>query len=221
MSPRIDQITAIANHIHNTRSPNKPLMVAIAGAPASGKSTLAAEVARRLNDQKCETIVLPMDGFHLDNRQLEKRNLMQSKGAPDTFDVAGLTRLVKALRAGEDVYFPSFDRSRDISIAGAIHVSADTPVTIIEGNYLMYDAPVWRDLVPFWDVTVRLDVPMPELRARLIHRWLSHNLSSTVATQRAERNDIPNAQSVIDNTIPCDLNLTWSPQSWRLRAFRS
>lgn len=185
--------------------------MAIAGAPGSGKSTLASEVARRLIQQKCECIVVPMDGFHLDNAILDDLGLRQRKGAPETFDVSGFVRFISAIKDGADVYGPIFDRSRDLSIAGAIAVPAAMPVVIVEGNYLMFDADGWRDLAPLWDVTVRLDVPLPELRARLIQRWLSLNYTPAVAKRRAEGNDIPNAQAVIDLALPCDLVLDGKP----------
>lgn len=212
MSSLTEHVDALASLIHEQRNENGRLIVAIAGAPASGKSTLAKEVARRLNVQKCPCIVVPMDGFHLDNAVLDALSLRPRKGAPETFDVDGFTRLIKAIKSGVDVYAPLFDRTRDLSIAGALHVPADLPVVIVEGNYLMFDADGWRDLVPLWDITARLDVPLPELRARLIQRWLSLNHSRLVATRRAEGNDIPNAQAVVDLALPCDLVLDGQPR---------
>lgn len=211
MSTLTEHVNTLADHIHAERAHKQRLVVAIAGAPGSGKSTLATEVARRLTQQKCACIVVPMDGFHLDNAILEDLNLRPRKGAPETFDVNGFVRFIKAIKDGNDVYGPIFDRARDISIAGAIAIPADMPVVIVEGNYLMFDADGWRDLAPLWDVTARLDVPLPELRARLIQRWLSLNHSRAVATRRAEGNDIPNAQAVIDKALPCDINLDGKP----------
>jgi len=179
-------------------------MVGLAGAPACGKSTLAAELSRRLSSQKCPNVVVPMDGFHLDNDILDTQGLRARKGAPETFDVYGLIRFLTAIRLSEDVYAPTFDRARDIAIAGAIHVPAKCPVVIIEGNYLMFDEDPWRALAPLWDVSVRVAPSLPDLRARLIQRWLSHNLSRAAATRRAESNDIPNAQRIIDHALPCD-----------------
>jgi len=206
-----DHVNEVAALIHERREENDRLIVAIAGAPGSGKSTLANEVARRLVQQKCPCIVVPMDGFHLDNEVLEDLGLKPRKGAPETFDVGGFVRFIKAIKIGVNVFGPRFDRARDLSIAGAVAVPGDLPVVIVEGNYLMFDADGWRDLAPLWDVTVRLDVPLPELRARLIQRWLSLNHSRAVATRRAEGNDIPNAQSVIDLALPCDLTLDGKP----------
>ncbi|MDP5360320.1 MAG: sugar transporter, partial [Paracoccaceae bacterium] len=159
------------------------LLVAITGAPGCGKSTLAAELARRLNAQGRKSIVVPMDGFHLDNGILETRGLKPRKGAPETFDAPGFLRLVRALKTGEEVFAPVFDRSRDLAIAGAVAVPVAAKVVIVEGNYLMFDEAPWSELSDLWDVTARLDVPMPELRARLIHRWLALNYSRAVATR--------------------------------------
>ena len=186
-------------------------LVAITGAPGCGKSTLASELARRLNAQGRKSIVVPMDGFHLDNSILEARGLRPRKGAPETFDAPGFLRLVRALKTGDEVFAPSFDRTRDLAIAGSVAVPAAARVVIVEGNYLMFDEAPWAELAGLWDLAVRVNVPMSELRARLIHRWLSLNYSSAVATRRAEGNDIPNAQRVIDHALPCDIDLNGEP----------
>lgn len=200
-------ISLLADRVHALKATQDRTIIAVAGAPGSGKSTLAGELSRRLRDQKTENVVVPMDGFHLDNNILEKRGLLARKGAPETFDAAGLVRLIKALKAKEDVVAPVFDRPRDISIAGAVDIAPTCPVIIVEGNYLLFNEAPWTDLQEYWDVTAFLDVPMPELRARLIQRWLNLNHSRTVATRRAESNDIPNAQRVCDNMIEADFVL--------------
>jgi pantothenate kinase len=71
----------------------------------------------------------------------------------------------------------------------------------------LFDEAPWRDLAGLWDVTVMLEVPMPEIRARLIQRWLSHGLSRAAATRRAESNDIPNAQRVVARALPAQVAL--------------
>jgi pantothenate kinase len=205
------QITALADRIYARLDSQPRVIVALAGAPGSGKSTLAGELARRLRDQRTRAEVVPMDGFHLDNTVLDARGMRARKGAPETFDAAGFIHLIRRLRDGVEVVAPIFDRSRDLAIAGAQVVAADCQVVVCEGNYLLFDEDPWRELAPLWDVSARLDVPMPELRARLIQRWLSHGLSRTTATRRATANDIPNAQRVIDHALPSDLVLETRP----------
>ena len=201
-------VNTLAERVHALRETKDRVLVAIAGAPASGKSTLAEELARRLTLQKCKAMVVPMDGFHLDNAILDARDLRPRKGAPETFDAIGFLNLINRLKENVEVFAPSFDRTRDLSVAGSIVIPADCEVVIVEGNYLMHDEAPWEFLAPLWDLTARIDTPMDQLRARLIQRWLSLNHSRAVATRRAEGNDIPNAQRVLDHALPCDITLT-------------
>ena len=94
-----------------------------------------------------------------------------------------------------------------VSVAGAVVIPANCPVVIVEGNYLMFDEMPWANLADLWDLSVRVEVPLPQLRARLIQRWLSLNHSRTAATRRAEGNDIPNAERVMTRALPCDITL--------------
>lgn len=206
------QVNRLAGAIHPLREQPGRVLVAISGPPGSGKSTLAAELGRRLSDQKCKVGIVPMDGFHLDNAVLDSRGTLNRKGAPHTFDGAGFVHLVRRLKERADVAVPLFDRARDISIASALVIPAEADVVIVEGNYLLFDEAPWFNLSRLWSLSVCLQVPMPELRARLIHRWLSLGHSSAAATRRAEANDIPNAQAVLDKALPADITFDMDGQ---------
>ena len=149
--------------------------------------------------------VVPMDGFHLDNAVLSDRGVLHRKGAPETFDVSGFLHLVERLRTEDDVIFPLFDRSRDLSIAGAGAIRRSTETIIVEGNYLMLDQPGWRDLACLWDLSVRIDVPFQVLRGRLVQRWVDYGYSQTEAAGKASGNDLPNAKLVHENSLQCDV----------------
>lgn len=202
-----EHINAIAESAHQMRNKQARTLIAVAGAPGSGKTTLARELSRRLTDQKCANAVVPLDGFHLDNRVLEKRGQLLVKGAPETFDVEGFSNIVARLRGSVEVIHPIFDRERDIAIGGAGVVPADTPVVIVEGNYLLFKEAPWNSLAKFWDLSVWLDVPEEDLRARLIHRWLKLNFTRAAAVNRAESNDMVNVRRVIDARLTADIDL--------------
>jgi pantothenate kinase len=97
-------------------------VVAIAGAPGSGKSTLAERLVSRLNEcAERSAALLPMDGYHYDDRILIERGLRARKGAPETFDVLGLVHMLDRLRRNQEdeIAVPVFDRDLEISRAGA------------------------------------------------------------------------------------------------------
>ena len=92
-------------------------LAAIAGPPGSGKSTLAEAVVEELRDRGHDAVLMPMDGFHLDNRLLEPRGLLARKGAPETFDFGGFITAIRRVREEPSVFLPVFDRSREIAVA--------------------------------------------------------------------------------------------------------
>ncbi|MFK7994860.1 MAG: hypothetical protein AB8B87_12025 [Granulosicoccus sp.] len=197
------------------------LMVGIAGAPASGKSTLAEWLVGCINDDlpaDKPAVVVPMDGFHLDNDILDARGIRAVKGAPPTFDADGFKSLLQRLSAPvsetdphpgsiEDktlsgsIYIPLFDRKMDLARCAAVAVEARHRIVVVEGNYLLLDRPVWRDLAQWFDLTVSLDVPLATLEERLIKRWLDHGFDREAATERALSNDIPNARVVTAESV--------------------
>lgn len=182
-------------------------MIALAGPPAVGKSTQAEAIADGIRAAGRAVEVVPMDGFHLDNRLLEPRGLLPRKGAPATFDLGGFRRLLEAMRAPGEVIYPLFDRARDCAVAGAGLVPEGVDLVLVEGNYLLFDQPGWRDLAEFWDLKLRLTAPEAELRRRLIARWRRHGLDAEAARARAEANDLPNAQAVLRHALPADLEI--------------
>ena len=174
-------------------------LVAVAGPPAAGKSTFSVELASVLNAHgPAEAVVVPMDGFHLDNMQLDRLGLMPRKGAANTFDFDGFRSLLERIRATRDrpIYFPIFDRAADQAVAGAGVVLPSTRIAVVEGNYLLLDEHPWSGLAPLFDVEIYLDVSLDCLERRLIRRWLDHGHDHEAAARRAHSNDFPNARHV-------------------------
>lgn len=200
-----DHVADILAHL--PARPGARFLLALAGPPATGKSTLAERLTQRLSAQGRQAALLPMDGFHLDNRLLAARGLLARKGAPETFDSDGFLAMIRRVKAGGEVVVPVFDRDRDIAIAGAAIIGRETGIVVVEGNYLLFDRPPWRDLAALWDLSVFLTAPEPTLRDRLVARWLHHGLDAAAALARAEANDLPNARLILAHRLPASLVL--------------
>lgn len=193
---------------HIVELPDRRKLIAIAGPPGSGKSTVAEILERHLRDGGKTAAVVPMDGFHLDNRVLEARGLLHRKGAPETFDGDGFCSLVQRIAAGQqDVVYPVFDRRRDIAIAGAAVLSKDVEYVLFEGNYLVLEDEPWAQLARFWTSTIWISTLMEDLETRLMQRWFAEGYSEHDARVKVGENDLPNSQYVCTHSRTCDLVL--------------
>lgn len=201
-------VEKLADHVIGSAQNQRRYIIAIAGPPGAGKSTLADQLHIALKQRSVRSRVIPMDGFHLDNSILTQRGLLARKGSPPTFDTAGFVHLMKRLADGEDgVVIPTFDRERDISIAGADIIGSDDSILIVEGNYLLIKDQPWSKLQEVWNETVLINPGMSVLENRLIERWIRHGLAPGLARERALGNDIPNAQFVLENSAPANIKI--------------
>lgn len=194
-------------------------IIAIAGPPASGKSTLAAAIVEKLNEMHPSAVphatLLPMDGYHLDNQILEDRNLLARKGAPETFDAHGFCKAINELPSTtKETFHPRFDRHLDLAIANAVAVHPETPKIVVEGNYLLLKTEPWNKLADNFCLTVFVCPELEVIKKRLHSRWITHGLEDADAWTRALSNDIPNAEMVIEHSAVADI---WLAQKDRPR----
>lgn len=204
----------ICQYNQSTSPPSKRVIIALSGPPGSGKSTIAATVVARLNSLATRpfAIVLPMDGFHYPKKYLDSlpnpEEAYARRGAHWTFDANGVLHLVKALHLSktnqqEVIEAPHFDHGVGDPVEGAIAVSPEVSLVILEGNYLAYNAAPWSEIVNFVDDTWFVEVEVEVMKERIARRHLKSGIETTWedAMQRAESNDIPNGIEVQTNLI--------------------
>jgi pantothenate kinase len=209
MTEAVDAKTLVGRLLSAGAS-GRRLLVAIAGPPGVGKSTTTAALADRLNAENPGLCgVLAMDGYHFDDAVLHARGHRPRKGAPFTFDLGGLRAMIQRLKAddGTDVAVPVFDRTIEIARAGAAIIPAAARIVLVEGNYLLLDAPGWRDLQPLFDVTVMLAADPAVLEARLTERWQGFGFEGEAMRRKMEGNDLPNLRLVLGHSLAADFEL--------------
>lgn len=97
-----------------SRPAREPLILGMSGPQGSGKSTVAAQLAARF----APAATLSLDDFYLPlaAREAMARGthpLLRTRGPPGTHDVTLGLRVLGALRRGEPVALPRFDKGRD------------------------------------------------------------------------------------------------------------
>lgn len=203
------ETTGIAETLLARATDRARFLVALAGPPGAGKSTLADLLRDELIAKGEPAEVLPMDGFHMDDAVLREKGSLARKGAPDTFDIRGFIDIIRAVRnADGEILVPVFDRSREIAIAAARIIPASTRVVIVEGNYLLLDQPPWDGLAGLFDYTIMIAPPTATLEERLMHRWLSFGLDEATARTKTQDNDLKNGLLIRSHSRDADITIT-------------
>jgi D-glycerate 3-kinase len=115
-------------------------LVGLSGAQGSGKSSTAARVAGALRRRGGRTVVLSLDDFYLTKAEravlaADVHPLLGVRGVPGTHDIGLAIRTLEALRAGERVRPPRFDKAADDRAAAErwSDVDEQSDVVILEG----------------------------------------------------------------------------------------
>ncbi len=168
------------------------MLIGIAGPPGAGKSTLAATLAERL-----DSVVVPMDGWHLALSTVQAMGRVDRRGAPDTFDANGFVAFVRMLRSADtSVRAPDFSRATHDPVAEAIAVPVDASLVIVEGNYLLLDESPWLELAELFDLTFYVEADDPQRMRGLVDRHMAGGRTRAEATEFVGASDERNADVV-------------------------
>ena len=160
-----DPLDQLAARILTLRSRlGRVVLVGLDGAVAVGKSTLAAQLAERLQGAGAPTAVIGADGFLQPTAQIQARGL--TKGFPESYDRAAMAAFLDAVRAGEQPSAPRYDHATYDVGGEPAQATAGAAVVIFEGVNTL-----GADLAPRYDLRVYLDAALADVVTWYLRRF--------------------------------------------------
>jgi type I pantothenate kinase len=159
-----------------------PYIIGVAGSVAVGKSTTArvlqALLARWPNVPKVDLVTT--DGFLYPNAILERENLMEKKGFPESYDLPALLRFLSDLKAGRRPARAPVYSHLTYDVTPNHWIEIDRPdILIVEGLNVLQTGRLPTDgkAIPFvsdfFDFSVYLDATEDVLQGWYVERFLA------------------------------------------------
>jgi type I pantothenate kinase len=163
-------------------SPAKtPFVIGVAGSVAVGKSTTARLLKELLSrwpgTPRVELITT--DGFLYPNAELERRNLLQRKGFPESYNRRALLRFVAEVKSGKaEVSAPVYSHLTYDIVPDERVVVRQPDVLIVEGLNVLQAPRLQEDgrtglaVSDFFDFSVYVDAHLDDIRQWYVERFL-------------------------------------------------
>ena len=157
-----------------------PYVIGVAGSVAVGKSTTARLLRELLShtDPHARVDLVTTDGFLLPNAELRRRDILDRKGFPESYDRKSLLRFVMNVKSGREVVEAPLYSHLKYDVTDEV-VTLDHPdIVIVEGLNVLQPARVHPDgrqglaISDFFDFSIYVDASHRDIRQWYISRFL-------------------------------------------------
>lgn len=175
------QLHAVTSKFLSRDDGKVPFILGVAGSVAAGKSTTArvlkALLARWPDHPRVEQITT--DGFLLPNAELDRRQIMNRKGFPESFDTARLLNFLADVKSGvKRVEVPVYSHFHYDILLDQTTVIESPDILIVEGLNVLQPANMPRggEAIPFvsdfFDFSIYLDAEPDVIRDWYVARFM-------------------------------------------------
>ncbi|MFA9549937.1 MAG: type I pantothenate kinase [Hyphomicrobium sp.] len=175
------QLHAVTSKFLSRDDGKVPFILGVAGSVAAGKSTTArvlkALLARWPDHPRVEQITT--DGFLLPNAELERRQIMNRKGFPESFDTARLLNFLADVKSGmKRVEVPVYSHFHYDILLDQTTVIESPDILVVEGLNVLQPANMPRggEAIPFvsdfFDFSIYLDAEPDVIRDWYVARFM-------------------------------------------------
>ena len=175
------QLHAVTSKFLSRDDGKVPFILGVAGSVAVGKSTTArvlkALLARWPDHPRVEQITT--DGFLLPNAELERRQIMNRKGFPESFDTARLLNFLADVKSGvKRIEVPVYSHFHYDILVDQKTIIESPDILIVEGLNVLQPARMPRggEAIPFvsdfFDFSIYLDAEPEVIRDWYVTRFM-------------------------------------------------
>lgn len=199
---RGDMLKQLAEAVQQVEVPH-PLRVAIDGMDAAGKTILADELATVLKYTQRQIIRASVDGFH------HPEHLRRQKGSlsPEGFYfnsynyMAMIDTLLIPLGPGGNLQYrkSAFNYQLNQAKNSPLKTAKSNAVLLMDGIFMLR-----AELLPYWDLTIYLDVSFNTVLERGVSRDAILFGSPQKAAERYHKRYIPGQQIYLQKANPLD-----------------
>ncbi|MGX7393654.1 type I pantothenate kinase [Carnobacterium mobile] len=170
-----EQLQAQKNKFLGKKTISKPYIIGIAGSVAVGKSTTARLLQTMLSRvYKNKTVdMITTDGFLYPNAVLQKEQIMDRKGFPESYDMPRLISFLGDVKNGkENVTTPVYSHEIYDIVEGEFHVLNKPDILIVEGiNILQLPANEQIYISDFFDFSMYVDAEPAQIEKWYLERF--------------------------------------------------